>query len=277
MCVRSEAGPFGARPASPGRLDPETQAFAPRTPQPGDLSRRSAGFTLGGGIGWLMRKHGLACDNLISADLIQADGQASTPVVDHPELLWGLRGGGGDSALSPSSSTDCTLSRRYLAGSWHGRLRPRRRAALLARLGSRHARRALHDGGVLVRAPRAVRSVGSGRSPIFAIVPPPSNLRAEPRTTLLRCAIWPRGRRSRDSNTRPTVKACSTGDARLAQAIGTRSTFDRLNDEAIGAILRPIRRDPGAAWTTSHPPTGRRDEPRAGGRDSASETGTPAS
>ncbi len=56
-----------------------------------------AGLTLGGGIGWLVRKHGLTIDNLVAVDLITADG--SSPRVDaasDPELFWALRGGGGN-------------------------------------------------------------------------------------------------------------------------------------------------------------------------------------
>ncbi len=80
-----------------GEFDRETQAFGLATTG-GQISTTGiAGLTLGGGWGYLARKYGLTCDNLLSVDLVTANGQfLTTSVAENADLFWGMRGGGGN-------------------------------------------------------------------------------------------------------------------------------------------------------------------------------------
>jgi FAD/FMN-containing dehydrogenase len=78
-------------------FDHATQAFGLASTGGIASTTGIAGLTLGGGIGYLNRKYGLACDNLISADVVTADGRLLTAsATEHSDLFWALRGGGGN-------------------------------------------------------------------------------------------------------------------------------------------------------------------------------------
>jgi FAD/FMN-containing dehydrogenase len=80
-----------------GELDRETQAFGLAVPSGIVTHTGLSGLALGGGINWLMRKYGLTIDQLLSVDLITAEGEfVKASETENPDLFWGIRGGGGN-------------------------------------------------------------------------------------------------------------------------------------------------------------------------------------
>jgi FAD/FMN-containing dehydrogenase len=101
-----------------GELDRETQAFGLAVPSGIVTHTGVAGLTLGGGIGWIMRKHGLSVDQLVSVDLVTADGEfVHASEHENADLFWGVRGGGGNFGIATEFEFRCVpLGTQVLAG-----------------------------------------------------------------------------------------------------------------------------------------------------------------
>src|SRR5215216_6031906 len=81
----------------------ETSSFNLATPSGKISTTGVAGTTLGGGIGWLLRKHGMTIDSLLSADIVTASGEFLTVnTAEHADLFWAIRGGGGNFGVATS-------------------------------------------------------------------------------------------------------------------------------------------------------------------------------
>lgn len=120
-----------------------------------------AGLTLGGGIGWLMRRHGATCDNLLSAEVVTAGGELlRASETEHPDLFWALRGGGGNFGVVTSFDFQLhALGPEVLAGS-----------TLYDAAGAGGVLRAYRD--VAARAPDEIATiVGLRRVPPLPIFP----------------------------------------------------------------------------------------------------------
>jgi FAD/FMN-containing dehydrogenase len=154
-----------------GALDRASQPFGLATTA-GNVSHTGVGgLTLGGGMGWLARQHGLACDNVISYTVVTAEGEMVRASADeHPDLFWGLRGGGGNFGivvefefrLHPAGTrtlvADLTFSLERAAGALRGWRDLAEQAPRQATLTAEISRDAVTLGYVWVGDPEAGRS-----------------------------------------------------------------------------------------------------------------------
>src|SRR5919106_2353862 len=154
-------------------FDSATQAFGLVTPGGVVGSTGVAGLCFGGGIGHLTAQHGLTCDNLVGAELVTPEGDVVRASADeNPELLWGLRGGGGNFGVA----TRLELRLHPLEQVVGGRL-------TFAGKGVREALRRFRD--LVARAPRdlsceAVLALDESLEPVLIVAPCYTGSEADP-------------------------------------------------------------------------------------------------
>jgi FAD/FMN-containing dehydrogenase len=101
-----------------GELDAATAAYGLATPLGVVSMTGIAGLTLGGGLGWLNGRFGLACDNVLAANVVTADGsEVMASATENPDLYWAIRGGGGNFGVVTSFSYELHPVDMVLAGS----------------------------------------------------------------------------------------------------------------------------------------------------------------
>jgi FAD/FMN-containing dehydrogenase len=162
-----------------GELDRITQQHGLATTGGRMTTTGVAGFTLGSGSGWLERLHGLACDNLLSAEVVLADGHVVTASeTEHPDLFWGLKGGGGNFGVVTEFEFQLHQVGPLLTGGLV--LHPRARAPEVCRF----FRDFMRD---------APREVGAGL--VFMHAPPapfvPDELQGRPAVAIIACYFGP--------------------------------------------------------------------------------------
>jgi FAD/FMN-containing dehydrogenase len=137
-----------------GELNHELQAFGLAATGGYVGTTGVGGLTLGGGLGWMVRKYGCALDNLISADVVTAEGQFLTASLkQNEELFWGLRGGGGNFGIVTSFEFQVHEAGTVLAGLVLHQLSKGREAVRFWREYEKTAPEEMSNGLVLFTAP----------------------------------------------------------------------------------------------------------------------------
>ncbi len=242
--ARAEVG------ATWGEFDRETQTFGLATPG-GQISTTGlAGLTLGGGWGHLARRHGLVSDNLISADLVLADGSFLTVSnTQHPELFWGLRGGGGNFGVVTSLEYQLHPVGPVIGGLVAYPMDKAKEALCLFRDLTAHAPDELASDIVLITMPDGTPVVGmvvcyNGASEEASACCGRS--RPSPRSSWIRSVRWPTHRRKGWWMT-SIPRACKT--------IGSRAFWGKsataLSTPSFG-FARPVRRQCATALSNTN-------------------------